>query len=58
MIIGRGVNIIRYEQEKNNNPFDTHWPFLFNDVIDSLNIQKARMSRRNSLKLITIMCRH
>ena len=44
MLIGGDFNILRYQQEKNNDRFDTHWPFLFNVVIDSLYLWEASMS--------------
>ena len=44
MLIGGEFNILRYQEEKNNDYFDTHWPFLFNDVIDNLDLREAIMS--------------
>ena len=44
MLIGGDFNILRYQEEKNNDCFDTHWPFLFNAVIDSLDLQEAIIS--------------
>uniref|UniRef100_A0A453KJ08 Uncharacterized protein n=1 Tax=Aegilops tauschii subsp. strangulata TaxID=200361 RepID=A0A453KJ08_AEGTS len=59
MLIGGYFNILRYQEEKNNDRFDTHWPFLFNAVIDSSDLREVSMSgRQNSLGLITVMCRH
>lgn len=46
MLIGGDFNILRYQEEKNNDRFDTHWPFLFNAVIDSLDLREASMSGR------------
>ena len=46
MLIGGDLNIPRYQEEKNNDRFDTHWPFLFNAVIDSLDLREASMSGR------------
>lgn len=46
MLIGGDFNILRYQEEKNNDLFDTHWPFLFNVVIDSLDLREACMSGR------------
>ena len=46
MLIGGDFNILRYQEEKNNDRFDTHWPFLFNAIIDSLDLREASMSGR------------
>ena len=46
ILIGGDFNILRYQEEKNNDCFDTHWPFLFNVVIDSLDLREARISGR------------
>ena len=46
MLIGGDINILGYEEEKNNDRFDTHWPLLFNVVIDNLNQREASMSGR------------
>ena len=35
---------LRFRQEKNNDRFDEYWPFLFNAVIDSLNLREVTMS--------------
>jgi hypothetical protein len=47
IIIGGDFNIIRRPQEKNNANFNNRWPFLFNAVIDSLNLREIEMSGRN-----------
>ena len=44
ILIGGDFNILRYRQEKNNDRFDNYWPFLFNAVIDSLNLREVSMS--------------
>ena len=46
MILGGDFNIPRYQQEKNNDRFDTRWPFLFNVVIDSLDLRELTLSGR------------
>jgi hypothetical protein len=38
LCIGGDFNIIRSSSEKNNDRFDERWPFLFNTVIDSLDL--------------------
>jgi endonuclease/exonuclease/phosphatase family metal-dependent hydrolase len=39
-------NIIRNSSEKNNDRFEERWPFLFNAVIDSLDLREIEMSGR------------
>ncbi|XBH63830.1 hypothetical protein VPH35_117720 [Triticum aestivum] len=46
MLIGGDFNILRYQEEENNDRFDTHWPFLFNVVIDRLDLREVSMSGR------------
>lgn len=45
MLIGGDFNTLRYQQEKKNR-LNTHWPFLFNAVIDSLDLPEVSMSGR------------
>jgi hypothetical protein len=50
-----GFNILRNPSEKNNDNFNHRWHFLFNSVIDGLNLKVLEMSGRkftsaNSLK--------
>ena len=44
MMIGRDFNILRHLQEENDNMFSNMWPFLFNVVIDSLDLRKINVS--------------
>jgi endonuclease/exonuclease/phosphatase family metal-dependent hydrolase len=46
IIIGGDFNIIRRPDEKNNDNYNDRWPFMFNVVIDSLNLMELEMSRR------------
>ena len=46
MIIGGDFNLLRYPHEKSKGRFDNHWPFLFNAVIDSLDLREVSMVRR------------
>jgi hypothetical protein len=46
LCIGGDFNIIRNTSEKNNDRFDERWPFLFNAVIDSLDLCEIEMSGR------------
>ena len=38
IIIGGDFNIIRGPDEKNNNNYNDKWTFIFNDIIDALNL--------------------
>jgi hypothetical protein len=38
--------LLRFPFEKNKGRFDDHWPFLFNDVIDSLDLREVSMIGR------------
>jgi hypothetical protein len=46
IIIGGDFNFSRYPHEKSRGKFDTHWPFLFNIVIDSLELREVSMGGR------------
>src|SRR6266508_2706082 len=35
--------MLRFQHEKSNSRFDTYWPFLFNAVIDSLDLREVAM---------------
>ena len=59
LLVGGDFNIIRNPGEKNNGRFDGRWPFLFNAIIDGLNLREKEMSSRkftwaNSLPIHTI----
>jgi hypothetical protein len=45
-MIGGDFNILRSSQEKNNDRFNDRWPFLFNAIIDGLNLRELEMSGR------------
>jgi endonuclease/exonuclease/phosphatase family metal-dependent hydrolase len=44
--VGGDFNIIRNRSEKNNDRFEERWSFLFNAVIDSLDLREIEMSGR------------
>jgi hypothetical protein len=44
LIVGGDYNILRHLSEKNNTNYDARWPFLFNAVIDGLNLKELEMS--------------
>ena len=46
MLVGGDFNIIRRQQEKNNDNFNARWPFIFNAIIESLDLKEIEMSGR------------
>jgi hypothetical protein len=46
IIIGGDFNLLRFRHEKSKGPFNEHWPFLFNAVIDSLDLREVAMTGR------------
>jgi hypothetical protein len=46
ILIGGDFNIIRNRREKNNDRYEDRWLFLFNAVINSLNLRKLELSGR------------
>jgi hypothetical protein len=46
ILIGGGFNLLRFPFEKSKDRFDDHWPLLFNDVIDSLDLRELSMIGR------------
>ena len=46
IIIGGDFNIIRRPDKKNNDNYNDSWPFMFNAVIDSLNLRELELSGR------------
>jgi hypothetical protein len=45
-LLGVDFNILRHAREKNKENFEDRWPFLFNCVIDGLNLHELEMSGR------------
>jgi endonuclease/exonuclease/phosphatase family metal-dependent hydrolase len=45
-LIGGDFNIIRNRPEKNNDRYEDRWLFLFNAVINSLNLRELELSER------------
>jgi hypothetical protein len=39
ILMGGYFNILRHAHEKNKDKFECRWPFLFNCVIDGLNLR-------------------
>ena len=46
MLVGGDFNIIRCKDEKNNNNFDARWPFMFNAIIENLDLREIALSGR------------
>ena len=46
MVVGGDFNIIRRREEKNNDNFNARWPFVFNAIIDSLDLREIELSGR------------
>jgi Asp-tRNA(Asn)/Glu-tRNA(Gln) amidotransferase C subunit len=46
MLVGGDFNIIRRQEEKNNDNFNSRWPFIFNAIIESLDLRELALSGR------------
>ena len=46
ILVWGDFNIIRRREEKNNDNFDVRWLFLFNTIIESLDIREIELSGR------------
>jgi hypothetical protein len=46
LMVGGDFNIIRRQEEKNNENFYARWPFIFNTIIESLDLREIVMSGR------------
>jgi hypothetical protein len=46
MLIGGDFNIIRKREEKNNDNFKARWPFVFNAIIEHLNLREIALTGR------------
>ena len=46
IMIGGDFNILRNPLEKNNDNYDDRWPFLFNAVIEGLNLRELELTGR------------
>jgi hypothetical protein len=44
LIVGGDYNILRHPSEKNNDHYQARWPFLFNVVIDGLNLKELQLT--------------
>ena len=46
ILVGGDFNIIRSKEEKNNDNFNERWPFIFNAIIESLDLRELVLSER------------
>jgi hypothetical protein len=46
ILIGSDFNLPRFQHEKSKGHFDSHWSFLFNAVIDTLDLREVPMVGR------------
>jgi hypothetical protein len=46
LLIGGDFNIIRRKEEKNNDNFNSRWPFMFNAIIESLDLREIALFGR------------
>ncbi|WVZ64632.1 LOW QUALITY PROTEIN: hypothetical protein U9M48_014126 [Paspalum notatum var. saurae] len=46
ILIGGDFNIICCPQEKNNTNYSNRWPFLFNAIIDAVNLEELKLNGR------------
>jgi endonuclease/exonuclease/phosphatase family metal-dependent hydrolase len=46
LLVGGDFNIIRRKEEKNNENFHARWPFIFNAIIESLDLREIALSGR------------
>jgi hypothetical protein len=47
MMVGGDFNIIRRQEEKNNNIINPRWPFIFNAIIESLDLREIALSKKH-----------
>jgi hypothetical protein len=46
IMVGGNFNIIRHQEEKINDNFNARWPFIFNTIIESLDLRELALSGR------------
>jgi hypothetical protein len=46
LLVGGDFNILRRKEDKNNDNFNPCWPFIFNAIIDSLDLRELGLSSR------------
>jgi hypothetical protein len=45
MLVGGDFNIIHRQKGKNNDNFNARWPFIFNAIIESIDLRELALSR-------------
>jgi hypothetical protein len=53
ILIGEDFNLLRFRHDKSKGRFNGYWPFLFNIVIDSLDLREISMTGQSLRGLIT-----
>jgi exonuclease III len=46
ILVGGDFNILRKREDKNNDNFNARWPFVFNAIIEHLNLREIALSGR------------
>jgi hypothetical protein len=46
MLLGGDFNILRKREEKSNDNYNPRWPFVFNAIIESLDLREIALSGR------------
>jgi hypothetical protein len=46
MMLGGDFNILRNREEKNSDNYNPRWPFIFNAIIESLDLREIVLSGR------------
>ena len=46
MVLAGDFNLLRKPEEKSNDNYNPRWPFIFNAIIDNLNLREINMSGR------------
>jgi hypothetical protein len=46
LLVGGDFNIIRRKEEKNNDNYNPRWPFIFNAIIESLDLRELDLLGR------------
>src|SRR3954471_159596 len=58
ILVGGDFNIIRRREEKNNDNFDGRWSFMFNTIIESLDLREIELSVESLPGLMLCQTRH
>jgi exonuclease III len=46
LLLGGDFNILRRKEDTNNDNFNGRWPFMFNAIIESLDLREISLSER------------